>query len=355
MTETNWLIYGATGFTGRLIVEEAVQRGHKPILSGRSAARLKPLADRLGLRYVAIGLHDHLELVRAAKRVNLVLHCAGPFIATAAPMLRACLTGGAHYLDISGEIPIFENALAYDSSARAKHIAMISGCGFDVIPEDCLAAYVAAKIKDPIDLETGVDARGTRVSGGSARTGLNIISRGGQERRDGRLSALPLGQGGKWIALPSEERYMIPVPSAALASAYRHTRIPNITAYMSIGPGRARLLRLFSSLLIYSMTIRPLRGLAQAIAGRLYRGSDQHTRETSRAVIWARALDMRGNSAEAWLDIPEAYQFTAVAAVRCVEKVLAGGVSGALTPAQAFGADFPLEIDTVRRLDSLNS
>ncbi len=354
MADPNWMIYGATGYSGALIAEEAVRRGHHPLLAGRSEARLKPLAERLGLDYAAIRLDEGGRLAQRLKRARLVLHCAGPFSQTSAPMLRACLTAGAHYLDITGEIPVFENIFAYDSAARQRGIALIPGSGFDVIPTDCLAAFVAGKVQDAIDLEIAFNTRSfQRPSAGTGKTALEILAHGGLERRNGKLAVLPLGQGGKWVRFSHGERYAVPVPWPDLVTAYHHTHIPNITVYMALRPEQAVTLRLFSMPLLLLLNIGPIRRLAQALAGRSGQGPDRRQREAGRSAIWAHAMDAKGQAAEAWLDTLEGYQFTAVASVRAVEKVLAGGIQGALTPAQAFGADFVLEIEGTRRVDTL--
>src|SRR5262249_2099851 len=101
----DWMIYGANGYTGALVAEEGVRRGHTPLLAGRSASKLRPLAERLNLEYLAVPLDDPNALTKAVSRVQLVYHAAGPFAHTSDPMLRACLAAGAHYLDITGEIP----------------------------------------------------------------------------------------------------------------------------------------------------------------------------------------------------------------------------------------------------------
>src|SRR6266516_7689334 len=103
------MIYGANGYTGELIAREAVRRGHRPILAGRSAEKIEPLARELGCAWRAFPL-DEPQL----REASLVLHCAGPFINTAMPMVRACLASGAHYLDITGEIEVFESIFALD-------------------------------------------------------------------------------------------------------------------------------------------------------------------------------------------------------------------------------------------------
>ena len=96
------LLYGATGYTGRLIVTEALRRGLRPILGGRRAEPLAALAANTGLPYRVASLHVDEALDRALEGVCAVLHAAGPFADTALPMLNACLRTGVHYLDITG-------------------------------------------------------------------------------------------------------------------------------------------------------------------------------------------------------------------------------------------------------------
>jgi saccharopine dehydrogenase (NAD+, L-lysine-forming) len=140
MSSEQWLIYGAAGYTGRLVAEEAVRRGHRPVLAARSAEKLLPLAERLGLRHVVVDLGDEQTLTRAIGDSQLVFHAAGPFARTSEPMVRACLRAGAHYVDITGEIDVFEANLARHDEARRKGIVLMSGVGFDVVPNGLRSA-----------------------------------------------------------------------------------------------------------------------------------------------------------------------------------------------------------------------
>jgi short subunit dehydrogenase-like uncharacterized protein len=155
-SEPRWMLYGATGYTGQLIAAEAVRRGHRPILAGRSAEKLAPLAELHKLEYVAFSLDDLTSIARAITNggVDLVLHAAGPFVRTAEPMLRACVVTQTNYLDITGEYPVFESTFSYGQSAQK--VAFISGVGFDVVPSDCLAAYTAAKVPNATQLEIAI-------------------------------------------------------------------------------------------------------------------------------------------------------------------------------------------------------
>src|SRR5258708_36377683 len=143
----SFLIYGANGYTGELIAREAVRRRHRPILAGRHAERVEPLARELGCEARVFPV-DRPEL----DGVSLVLHCAGPFVHTAMPMVRACLAAKAHYLDITGELSVFEQIFALDAEAKRAGVTLLPGVGFDVVPTDCLAAMLAERLPDAVDL-----------------------------------------------------------------------------------------------------------------------------------------------------------------------------------------------------------
>jgi short subunit dehydrogenase-like uncharacterized protein len=100
-----FLIYGATGFTGKLTARTAKDRGLTPILAGRNEAKLKAVADTLGFQYRVFELSDASRLDAALGEVDVVLHIAGPFSATSKPVADACLRTGTHYLDIAVREP----------------------------------------------------------------------------------------------------------------------------------------------------------------------------------------------------------------------------------------------------------
>ena len=124
MSHTTWMLYGATGATGTLIAEEAIRRGHQPVLAGRSAKTLASLGKRLGLPWIAVGLDEPGQLEQVVSEVDAVLNAAGPFIATAPPLVQACLAAGTHYLDIAGEIPVLQHLFGRDQAARERNIAL---------------------------------------------------------------------------------------------------------------------------------------------------------------------------------------------------------------------------------------
>src|SRR6185436_12304133 len=135
-----WLIYGANGYTGELIAREAVARGERPILAGRSAQKIEKLAAELNCPSVIFDLDNHTALVSTLTQVEAVLHCAGPFSQTAIPMMQGCIATHVHYLDITGEIDVFELAASVHEKAQRAGIVLCPGVGFDVVPTDAVAA-----------------------------------------------------------------------------------------------------------------------------------------------------------------------------------------------------------------------
>ncbi|MBK7180887.1 MAG: saccharopine dehydrogenase NADP-binding domain-containing protein [Chloroflexi bacterium] len=350
----NWLLYGAYGYTGRLLAEEAIKRGHKPILAGRDAQKTAVLAQQLNLDHIALDLNDSEKLHQVVAGVDLVLHAAGPFIHTSEPMVQACLAGQTHYLDITGEIPVFENTLSYDAHAREQGIALVSGVGFDIVPTDCLGSYVAAQLPGATHLEMAFTGL-ARASSGTAKTMLAMMAdmpQAGLVRRNGRLEPIPFGTGQKEVLFSNgRTRAVVPIPWGDLATAQLSTGIPNVTAYMAISlpPGTRVLSPLFQRL----MKVGLMRRASGKLVDWVISGPDEEMRQTARSYLWACATDEAGHKREAWLETLEAYRLTAVSGILAVEKTLTHHPVGALTPSLAFGADFVLEIEATRRIDAL--
>ena len=260
MSHTTWMIYGATGTTGTLIAEEAIRRGHQPVLAGRSAASLAALGKRLGLPWMAVGLDEPDQLQRAVSEVDAVLNAAGPFIATAPPLVQACLAAGTHYLDIAGEIPVLQHLFARDQAARERNIALIGGVGFGVVASNSLVKYVADQLPGATTLELAVKADNQQASQGATKSGLEVLAGGGRVYRDGRLVPYRLGKGLKALRFPDGTVDILPVPSGDLEAAYRATGIANITAFIPFRRSAALLL----PLLQWGLSLRPIRGRLEA-------------------------------------------------------------------------------------------
>lgn len=351
MTHSNWLIYGANGYTGELIAREAVKRGLKPILAGRRHAAIAPLADALNLECRIADLGDARALDAALRDVALVLHCAGPFSHTSKPMIDACLRARAHYLDITGEIAVFEAAAAHDAVAKMAGIMLLPGVGFDVVPTDCLAAHLKSQLPAATHLTLAFRGLG-RTSRGTTLTALESMAAGGMVRRAGKLIPVPtawktrridFGDGRGPIAT-------ITVPWGDVATAYYTTGIPNIEVYVAFKPWFILLVKL-SRTFNWLIGSAPLQSFLKTQIRALPPGPTAEQRARRTSYVWGEVRDDTGRRVTARFKAPDGYTLTVLTALAVVEKVLNGRAPiGFQTPARAYGAEFVFGIAGVTML-----
>ena len=347
-----WVLYGANGYTGELIARAAVQAGLRPILAGRDAAAVGTLAHELSLQARTTTLDDPRALDRLLAGCAVVLHCAGPFVHTAQPMADACLRNGVHYLDITGEIGVFEALAARYAEAKSRGVMLLPGAGFDVVPSDCLAAHLNRRLPGAKRLVLGIQALGG-LSRGTATTMLEGIERGegGMVRRAGVLTAIPLGSKTRQIDFGRGPRATVAIPWGDVASAYHSTGIGDIEVYMALPEPLIRALQagplvgwLLKAPGVMALLKRQVRGGAP--------GPDAEQRAKGRSYLWGMVEDGQGSRVESRLVTPEGYALTVQTALHIVRKVLAGQVrAGYQTPSSAYGADLILEIAGVERVD----
>lgn len=332
-----WMIYGANGYTGALIAREAVARGLRPVLAGRSHARLAPLARELGLELRVFSLDNPEAVTQQLRGMRLVLHTAGPFSATSAPMVQACIRAGAHYLDITGEIDVFEQVSRQDAQARAAGVVLCPGVGFDVIPTDCLAAALKAALPDAVELSLGFDTT-VSLSPGTMKTTLESAPQGGCVRRDGRLVRVPLAHHVRRIDFGRGERLAMAVPWGDVSTAFHSTGIPNVTVYVPT----TRLMVLGMRM---THLMRPLLGLrwVQRALGALVslavKGPDDTARARMPCHVWGEAVDARGERRVARVRTENGYSFTIPGSLAVVAHLLQGTEArGFVTPSRLMGA-----------------
>jgi len=342
-----WAIYGANGYTGALAAREAVARGLRPVLAGRNEAAVRALAGELGLEFRVFGLDDAAAVRAGVDGLGLVLHCAGPFSRTSAPMVEACLASGAHYLDVTGEIDVFAAVHARHEAARRADVVLLPGAGFDVVPTDCLAASLAAALPAAVSLQLAFEAGGG-LSPGTAKTSLERLPRGGCVRRDGQLTTVPLGWKTRTVPFAHAERLAVTIPWGDVYTAWVSTGIPDVEVYLSAPPSTIRRLRRLRYL-------RPLLGAApvQAFLQRRIeagvKGPDAETRAASGAEIWGEVRTADGRSASATMSTPNGYDVTVSASLGIVERLLGEAVEGGFyTPSLLMGAGYAASLPGVR-------
>ena len=346
------LIYGATGYTGKLIAKTATNQGARPILAGRNLAKVKEVAAPLGLAVRAFDLRDPARIDVALKGVSVVLNLAGPFSGTSRPVADACLRNHVHYLDITGEIEVFESLAARDAEARARGVMLLPGLGFDVVPSDCLAAHLTGRLPDANDLKLYLTL-GPNLSRGTAKTMVEAIATGTRLRRKGRIVSYDQAKVGS-CDFGMGERPTIQVSWGDVATAFHSTGIPNIEVQFKAS--RAMMAFARTPWFVKSfLGLDFMQSLLKFQVDRLPEGPSEAARRAGRAVLVGQARNKTGQTVRARLRTPEGYSLTAAIAFDAARRVAAGEVKpGFQTPSLAFGADYILNFDAVTRED-LNS
>ena len=341
-----WLIYGANGYTGELMAREAVRRGLSPLLAGRDAGAVGALARELGLDFRAFSLDDPATLEQAISDCRLVLHCAGPFSKTSRPMVEACLAAGVHYLDITGEISVFEQAHAESERARRADVVLIPGVGFDVVPSDCLAASLVEALPAAVKLCLAFEAGGG-ASPGTAKTSVEGLATGGLVRRDGKLQQVPLAWKVRQISFAHAERTAVTIPWGDVYTAYVSTGVPDIEVYMALPAGAIRNLRRLR-------WVRPILALGpvQAFLKRLVeariKGPSEQKREQTRSELWGEVSSVDGRRVAATMTTPNGYELTVSAGLGIVQYLLEEDVEGGYyTPSMLMGSAYAASLPGV--------
>lgn len=345
----DWVLYGAYGYTGRLILQEALRQGIPPLLAGRDPQALQALARETGLPYQVASLEDPEALDGLLRGHRLVLHAAGPFERTMPPMVAACLRQKVHYLDITGEIPVFEALARQDEEARRHGVLLLPGVGLDVVPSDALAAYLKSLLPSATHLRLIICSTRAGISRGTLRTMVLNLHRPSAIRREGRIVEVQPGDTTLNMRVGNRIRQVYRVRWGDVSTAYYTTNIPNIEVFMCIPPLAARLFTLWK-------VVRPLlrrawiRRLLAASVRWLPPGPNEDQRRTGRVYFEGHAWDRNGHRVCARLETPEGYTLTARAAVAAVRAILlrADSVAGFQTPGRLFGPSWVLSLEGVQ-------
>lgn len=351
LTDSQWLLYGAYGFTGRLTAEVAVERGHRPILAGRNREKLSKMAGELGLEFRTFSLTDSADVAANLGDIDLVLHQAGPFSSTARPMVEACLRSKTHYLDITGEISVLQDI--YDEHERAveQGVVLLPGVGFDVVPTDFLAERLSYELPDANRLELAIMASGGRVSPGTALSAVERLGQLSAVRINGVVCDVPFAWKVREIPFASRTHFAGSIPSGDLVSAHRTTGIETITVYLAMPEAVTKVLRRLSRARGFLA-----RSTVQSILKKLVRatieGPDDDVRATASNEIWGEVRNALGERVSATLRTPEGYHYTSEVSVRAVERVFSEDTPpGAHTPSSAFSRDFLEDVPGVEFYD----
>ena len=349
MSSNQFLLYGANGYTAGLIIPVALQQGLKPILSGRRKEVLEPLSAKYNLPFKVIDLSDTTALINALKELPLVLNAAGPFHRTARLMIEACLQTHTHYIDITGEIPVFELAKRYNEAAIKVGIMLMPGAGFDVVPTDCLAMFLKNQLPDAVDLKLAFVALGGGLSHGTATTMAESLGEGGLVRENGMLVKKPLGHEGRWINFGEKNMFVMAIPWGDISTAYHTTGIANIEAFTGMKPSIYRLLKFQSS---YNWLLKTtiVRNFIKKKINQRPPGPSEEARTRGKSLVWGEVRNAKGETIRAMLHTADGYTLTALSSILIAIKILNGKFRpGYQTPGSAYGQDLVLEIPGTSR------
>ena len=349
MSNFQFLIYGANGYTGKLILQEALKQNLRPTIAGRNKEQIEQLASEYAVDYRIFSLNSHSEIVEGLKGMALILNCAGPFINTVEPVIKACLEQKVHYFDITGEIDVFAIAHSFHQQAKENNIVLCPGTGFDVVPTDCLALRLKEEFKTTASsLELAFHSQGG-PSKGTALTSFNGTGKGVKVRREGKIITVPYGTFQKDVTFPHKTLRVASIPWGDVFTAFISTNIPDITVYMVMHPKTISKLSKGQKLLFLTK-VQPIkwylkRKIIKSIKGG---GPSAETLTKTQSYIWGKIADENNNSIELFLKTPNGYVLTALASIQAIIKLQSLNIQGGYyTPSLLFGSSFVLDIPGV--------
>jgi short subunit dehydrogenase-like uncharacterized protein len=338
-------VYGATGYTGRLVAAELAEAKANLILSGRNRRKLDALAAEIGgeARAREAALDDPAALRALLGDCAAVIDCAGPFVQLGEPVLAAAVETGTHYLDTTGEQSYLRMAFErYGPAAARAGVAVIPAMGFDYVPGDMIAALTAEGMGELDELRLHYCWHEFTPSQGTARSTLEILGGNDVEWTDGRLvpGTGSLSRGSYDFPPPGRRQRMIRYPAGEQITVPRHIETRRVRATINAASfSNERLAPLFVAIARPAgLAMRtPLKRLANAVISRLPDGPTHAQRERMRWMIVCEAV--RGEIERMGvISGRDVYGLTA-ATIASGAMIAAGRgfeASGALAPSQAF-------------------
>ncbi len=342
-------ILGATGYTGRICVAEAIRAGLGVRLAGRSGDRLRALAAEhadagVPIDTTVVDVHDRAALTDLCASSDVLLTTVGPYARLGHGTVEAAIETGSRYVDVTGEVEFLSWVHGQHERARDSGAVLAPAVGFDGVPGDLLAVQAARALGRPVQtMRVAYHIDGVRVSAGTARTALGAVARGGAVWRNGRVAQEPAGIHQWQVPFPSP-----PGPTSAVSAPLPEV----VTVARSVGAAVARSYFVVPAADIVSTVAGPAQRLSTVLAGtplwdlleravdRMPAGPSPAQRQATRAVVLAESAASDGVSAVRWARVDDMYGATGVTAVAAARRLLAGDVQpGVLTPSQIFDAD----------------
>jgi len=340
------LIYGAYGYTGKLIVDEAIRHNLPVTLAGRNLEKTEKLAKSKELPFISFSLDEHNKVAEILNDFDMVIHCAGPFEFTAEVMARACLLSNTHYIDITGEYQVFRDLHNMDVEAKTAGIMLMPGAGFDVVPSDCLANQLKDAMPNATSLTLAFTSTGASLSRGTAKTMVQNIHVGQLLRKDGKLVEQKHAKSVKKIDYGSFEQISVGISWGDICTAYYSTGIKNIEVFTGSTNGQIKQMKKANWLKPF-LKWKWVKNIFTNKIDKKPAGPSSEKRKKANMYLWGTASNGK-NTIEKRLKTPNGYTLTAESAVLIAKKITSGDYkSGYQTPAMAYGKDLIFECSGV--------
>jgi short subunit dehydrogenase-like uncharacterized protein len=343
------MIYGANGYTGKLAARFAKDRHLNPVLAGRRGEEILPIARELGFESRIFNLAEAAVVAKNLEDMTAVLHCAGPFSATSRSMLAGCRRAKTHYLDITGEIAVFEDIHSRSQEFRDAGIVVIPGVGFDVVPTDCLAAMLKRELPSATHLKLAFTSRYGKLSPGTTKTMVEGLPEGGRIRRDGRIVKVVPAY--KIETIPFTEDLSaaaVTIPWGDVSTAFYSTGIPNIEVFLGASAKQIRQMQM-PGILRWLAGLKPVQAFIKGQIARRVHGPTDEQRARDEVYVYGEVWDAAGKKAALRLRTREGYTLTAESGIAATLNAMTGILPpGAYTPSMAFGADYVMGLEGTR-------
>lgn len=335
------LLYGANGYTGREIAR-ALAGKVDLVLAGRDGAKIRAIAEPLGLSSRAFALTDAAAVAACLADIDVVLHAAGPFADTAQAMIDGCLRTATHYLDLGGEWPVFVAIMAQDAAARAAGIMLLPGVGLTTAATDCLLARAVETWPDTVRLCLGI-SRAQAISRGSVASAARLLDPRTVIRRDGLLVGVPAGSLTRAFDFGEGLSEATATSWADVATGEFTTGVRNIEVYSQTRWSERAATRIGS--LTMGMTgSGPWRAAGDMLARAWPAEPSPRALESARFAMVVEAFDPWRRVRRLRMATLDGYGASVLTAAAALRRVLAGvAPPGFQTPARAFGSYFASE------------
>lgn len=337
------LIYGAYGYTGKLIIDEALKNNLKITIAGRNANKVEALASEKNVPGLALTLEDTQALEKHLQNFELVIHCAGPFEYTAKPMAEACIAAKTHYLDITGEYQVFEDLHHMHAAAQQANVMLLPGAGFDVVPSDCLSAQLKQALPDGKVLKLAFTSTAGSLSRGTAKTMIENLDKGQYYRENNHLASKKMGKSVRNIDFGAFSQIAVGISWGDISSAYFSTGIPNIEVFTGSTNKQIKQMK-WTNFLKPLLRMRWVKNYLQKQLDKKPAGPSQEKRAKGEMYLWGQ-LSNGKDVIEKRLKTPNGYSLTALTSVEIAKRILNKNYKpGYQTPSTAYGADFIFDI-----------